>query len=67
MVFCRFQVAGLCLWVLLLWQMETQSLEKEKLELQQYQLDLIKTGKLSGDAGAGWRVCSSWFTKFKNV
>lgn len=33
--------------------MERQSLEKEKLELQQYQLNLIKAGKLSGDAGAG--------------
>ena len=33
-----------------------QSLEKEKLELQQYRLDLIKVGKLSGDAGAGCSV-----------
>ena len=31
-----------------------RSLEKEKLELQQYRLDLIKAGRLSGDAGAGW-------------
>ena len=29
-----------------------QSLEKEKLELQQYQLDLIEASKLSGNAGA---------------
>uniref|UniRef100_A0A671UNG2 SCAN box domain-containing protein n=1 Tax=Sparus aurata TaxID=8175 RepID=A0A671UNG2_SPAAU len=31
-----------------------RSLEKEKLELQQYRLDLIKAGGLSGDAGTGW-------------
>ena len=27
------------------------SVEKEKLEWQQYRLDLIKAGKLSGDVG----------------
>ena len=45
-----------------------QSLEKEKLGLQQCPSDLIKARKLSGDAGAGCsEVCSIWFTKLGNV